>query len=138
MYHPGKECRELKKGEEPLQGHYWWEQPTRKVLKRPTPKGIFNLEMSRSDFDLDPAVLDTSRKNIINFVRKQLQEGKKIPYYWREYGRYVVEDMYKNGTPVANRRKPTDLKPPTQKDLSQYEKLKGESKNKDFGYASSD
>ena len=119
IYHPGMRASELKKGMEPLQGHYWWEQPRRKVP--PLPRGIFNLPMSRSDFKLDPAVLDTTRNSIINLVRKQLRDGKKIPYYWREYGRHVVEDMFKKGTPVAGRRKPTDLKAPTKTDLRLYE-----------------
>ena len=90
--------------------------------------------MPKSRPDSKPAVLDTSRKAITNLVHDQLQQGIKIPWYWREYGRYVVEKMYKQKKPVARRRAPTEMTAPKRKDIRKYEYYEDLTNCDEYGY----
>ena len=77
------------------------------------PKDWMDLPMESVDETTTPKALNTSRTKILELVKNQLKTGKKIPWYWRNYGRYVVETMFKQSEPVSRRRNPTKLKAPT-------------------------
>ena len=101
--HDAPYFRELLKGVEPRLG-YWWEA-------RKAPREIQE----------KPANYDGAQKSICKFVKEQLYAGKLIPWYFREYGKVIVHEMFmKHETFMHSRAK---LRYPTKEDREKYESL---------------
>ena len=61
---------------------------------------------------------------MIEFIKQQLRDGKKVPWRYREYGAIAVKEMFDAvHDPIAVMRRTavaSDLLPPTNRDLEHY------------------
>ena len=60
---------------------------------------------------------------MIEFIKSQLRQGKRIPYNYQEYGAIAVEEMFMDRDPIgrSRSRRGKDMTAPMKGDLQEYE-----------------
>ena len=73
---------------------------------------------------MSPLLGDEDHRDMLDFIKQQLRDGKRVPWLYREYGAIAVNEMFKDHDPIKTyKRNATamDLKDPSAEDLANYD-----------------
>lgn len=109
--HPGRKRQILQPGKKPTLGYWWCASQT--------------YSLNEKWLNLGPHILigQPRKRRIINFVKKNLRLGFKVPYEFQEYGDLAVKEMFMRKDQISKTR---PLKFPTDELIDAYYKLGAE------------